>query len=413
MELNMNPTINSTLMEQFAPSTNFVTEVTDQVADVTADKIFNYGTSFVDIRDQVNADSVNKVDEWIPESDVRVTSDLNLTNGYVLRESGLSCLRLFTDIPLKMAQWLRNNNHDADFAQYMNESLGNRGNTWDSKDGSEPRKFFVRTREVDGVKYVRAICSSRYGVIDNTDVVSLVSQSLPGGFLDAHAPYCAVTGDNLYANLVLPSYITSMDDSDYVVGVTILNSETRESAFKVLPYIYRVESDSGMVYARRETIIGVRKKHMGNIVLDSLQQEVKLAIDAALNNGKEYLIQLSHTKAVSVDDPLRLIASLARDNGLSIEQGLAWHLGYLEVIAESNSAGSIGKAIAIVNGLSRAATRFSDEERYSMETLAGFITAPNLSGNADSVLRMWNAYIQRASLLEDKIVKKYEATPTA
>lgn len=375
------------------------TEEHPHVAKAWQDRCFPFNELYANVQ----ADVPSKRDESVPESSVAVTSALNLDNGYILTGSGLSTLRSFTDIPSKMQDYLISNGYNADFARFLNDGLEMRRNAWANKDNA-PRNFLLRIRDEDKV---RAVCSDRYGILDNADVMDLIARALPGGYSDALCSHMHNDGDNLGGNILLPQYIKSNPDSDYGFGLAFRNSEVRESTFCIGGFLFRAICFNGNIWSRKDSTIKVNQKHLGKIDKDDLFQQVQKAVMVALTEGENLLVQLGYTKEVKVNDPLRLIASLARDNGLSIEQGRAWHKGYQDSLMEVGGDVHENAAFGIINGLTLAAQRFDYGTKTDMETLSGNLITPSLDADLDAVTNRWNKYQTRAEMLDAKIINKY------
>jgi hypothetical protein len=162
-----------------------------------------------------------------------------------------------------------------------------------------------------------------------------------------------------------------------------------------------------MIWGRSNSEITINQKHLGNINRIELQAEVTKAVQVALTQGNDLLTLLGHSKQVKVENPLQVIAQLSRDNGMTIEQGRAWHKGYLESLTESNGHLHDRSAFGIVNGLTRSAQRYTGATREEMETTASLILAPAIDASLQAISKRWGRIADNASTLKEKVVQQY------
>ena len=372
------------------------------VAKVWQDKC----TPLSDFIETVKEQSKTKFDYVKPESDVRLQDASTLTNGMTLTKSGLNSLRSFTDIPSSMISFLEERGFEEDLTRFVNSELNRREQDW-SNDGKESREFRVRVRQDDnGNDAVRAVVSGRYGVIDNHEAMEMIANSLPS-LSDALASHISNDGDDIFGNVLLPDYMKSEPDSDYGVGIAFRNSEIKNSTFNISPFLFRAICLNGMIWGRQDSSIQINQKHLGNIDRAELQQKVNHAVKVALTQGNDLLTLLGHSKKVKVDNPLQVIAQLSRDNGMTIEQGRAWHKGYLESLNEANGQLHDRSAFGIVNGLTRSAQLYKGSTRESMETTASLILSPAIDADLQAISKRWGRIADNASQLKEKVVQQY------
>ena len=372
------------------------------VAKVWQDKC----TPLADFIETVKEQSKTKFDYVKPESDVRLQDASTLTNGMTLTKSGLNSLRSFTDIPSSMISFLEERGFEEDLTRFVNSELNRREQDW-SNDGKESREFRVRVRQDDnGNDAVRAVVSGRYGVIDNHEAMEMIANSLPS-LSDALASHISNDGDDIFGNVLLPDYMKSEPDSDYGVGIAFRNSEIKNSTFNISPFLFRAICLNGMIWGRQDSSIQINQKHLGNIDRAELQHKVNHAVKVALTQGNDLLTLLGHSKQVKVENPLQVIAQLSRDNGMTIEQGRAWHKGYLESLNEANGQLHDRSAFGIVNGLTRSAQLYKGSTRESMETTASLILSPAIDADLQAISKRWGRIADNASQLKEKVVQQY------
>ena len=364
-------------------------------------------TPLADFIETVKSQSTNKVDVVKPESEIRLMDVDTLVDGTPLTDSGMNSLRVFADMPSSIISFLKEREYNDDLVKYMNAELDRRETLWNNK-GKEKRTFNVRIRHDDeGNNVVRAIVSERYGVIDNHEAMEMVANALPS-LTDALASHLFNDSDDIYGNILLPDYMKSEPDSDYGVGIAFKNSEIRNSTFKISPFLFRAICLNGMIWGRMNSKISVDQRHMGKIDLDSLQVKVTQAIKVALTQGNDMLTLLGYAKQVKVTDPVAVIAQLARDEKMTIEQGKLWHKGYLDSLHERHGDVHEKSAFGIINGLTRSAQDYTGASREEMETLASKILAPSIDSSLQEISKRWGLIDARANQLEEKTSRQYQ-----
>ena len=373
------------------------------VAKVWQDKC----TPFSDFIETVKSQSTNKVDVVKPESEIRLKDVDTLVDGTPLTDSGMNSLRVFADMPSSIISFLKEREYNDDLVKYMNTELDRRETQWNNK-GKEKRTFNVRIRhDGEGNNVVRAIVSERYGVIDNSEAMEMVANALPS-LNDALASHLFNDGDDIFGNILLPDYMKSEPDSDYGVGIAFKNSEIRNSTFKISPFLFRAICLNGMIWGRMNSEINVNQRHMGKIDLGDLQLQVTQAIKVALTQGNDMLTLLGYAKQVKVTNPVAVIAQLARDEKMTIEQGKLWHKGYLDSLHERHGDVHEKSAFGIINGLTRSAQDYNASTREEMETLASKILAPSIDSSLQEISKRWGLIDARANQLEEKTSRQYQ-----
>jgi hypothetical protein len=108
-----------------------------------------------------------------------------------------------------------------------------------------------------------------------------------------------------------------------------------------------------------------------------------------------------------VNNVLNVIALLARDNKMTMEQGKAWHKGYLETLQETKGDVAENTAFGIVNGLTRSAQSYSGSLREAMETTASMILAPAIDSDLQTMSKRWGQLDDRAKDLKQATALQY------
>ena len=372
------------------------------VAKVWQDKC----TPFSDFVSAVKSQVEFKEDIVKKESEIRLKDANTLIDGTPLTKSGMNSLRMFTDIPSSMISFLSERGYDEELTKFVNAELDLREKQWNDN-GKDPRDFRVRTRQGnDGEQVIRAIVSERYGVIDNYSALEMIANSMPS-LEGALASHIFNDGDDIYGNVLVPDYMKSEPDSDYGVGIAFRNSEIRNSTFKISPFLFRAICLNGMIWGRENSEISVNQKHMGTIDLEKLQEQVTIAVKVALSQGNDLMTLLSLSKQVKVKDEIATIALLARDNKMTIEQGKAWHKGYLDSLSEAHGDVHEKSAFGIVNGLTRASQDYNGSTREQMETIASKILAPSIDADLQAISKRWGMIDELAKQMGEKTINQY------
>ena len=366
-------------------------------------------TPLADLMESVNKIASTKRDIVKLESDVRLKDSTHLNDGMPLNKTGMESLRHFIDVPSSMVSYLEDYGYTEELTRFVNDDLDRRNADWASN-GKEPRNFRIRVRQNEaGDDVVRAIVSERYGVIDNHEALEMIINALPSDISDVLASHIHHDGDDLFGNALIPDYMKSEPDSDYGVGIAFKNSEIRNSTFKVSPFLFRAICLNGMIWGRSNSEITVNQKHMGKIDLVELQQEVRHAISVALTQGNDLLTLMGYAKKVKVENPLAVIAELsrAREAKFTIEQGKAWHKGYLDSLQEAKGDVHDKSAFGIVNGLTRSAQNYTGATREHMETVASLILAPAIDSDLQAISKRWGRISANAESLPANTVQQY------
>ena len=137
-------------------------------------------------------------------------------------------------------------------------------NFWISN--NKDRDLMLRTYEnFDKSKYVRAILSNRYKMIDAHHVLNPALNKIMD--LGAEFKYSHYDGDRLNVTATLPKLEGEVQKDDIVQGgITITNSEIGNGGLLIQPFIYRLVCTNGMVAPRYLNRFFTR--HVGKIVID-------------------------------------------------------------------------------------------------------------------------------------------------
>lgn len=264
----------------------------------------------------------------------------------------------------------------------------------------DSKKFTVRTRnDDDGNQVIRYVASERYGVINNSDVMQVLSEALRGSWSDCYASHAWNDGDSMIGNVLVPDWVKNRPDSEYGVGISFKNSEIGRFRFEITPFLYRAICRNGCIWGRSNSVIGVDKKHLGKIDLEAIRIQVQNAVKVALNDGEQVLELFDITKEIPVTNQAGLVASLSKDYKLTLPQGRAW----LDAISDEPG----DTVFHTIQGLTKAAQGFTGDVRQNMEETAGLILAPSITADIDAIAAMWGKFSVRAESLTEDQVKVY------
>lgn len=359
---------------------------------------------FADFRDGVKADAQSKHDESRPLSWIHLDDSLRLPDDCAFTEFGLTTwTSKYTDLPTSTVDFCRSHGYNDQLSKFINDAVQGAVQSLAAR-GRKAKNLLLRKRidRSTGEEVVRMVASDRYGVADNDLMLDLLYDAFPSAHIgDALASHACDNGDDIYGNILLPDGIKDNGDSDYGVGIAFRNSEVGKYTFEISPFLFRAICCNGLIWGRRDSAIKVNKKHVGAIDIADLRNQVNRAVKVALSEGNNLLQLLNYTKDAPVpqDMVFPTIVSLSRDNGLSVDEGKAWIKGF-HVEPTYNGFG-------IVNGLTRAAQRYSSDTRFKLEQVAAEIMAPALIADKVAVFDQWAKIIDRAHDVSPKLMEQF------
>jgi len=92
---------------------------------------------------------------------------------------------------------------------------------------------------------------------------------------------------------------------------------------------------------------------------------------------------------------------------MTMEQGEAWHKGYLETLQETKGDIAENSVFGIVNGLTRSAQSYSGSIREQIETTASMILVPSIDSDLQTISKRWGQLSDRADSLKQETVMQY------
>lgn len=258
----------------------------------------------------------------------------------------------------------------------------------DRVDQSKPRLF--RTWS-DGT--LRAMLSSKYAIVNNAWVLESLRKLIPGGMLS----HWRGDADAIYGNILIPDTIREEKDSDYGGMLSVGNSEIGTRRISSQPSVFRAICMNGCIWDR-ESGIAIKQKHMGDIDLEDLFNQIKNNLEKQiplLNVGIERMLGV---RAFGCGDTpiLNVFAQTAQDYKLAPKQ----IQGVMQAFVDETKI--LGKDAYTAFGIQGAITRFgqtqSNDEWLRLDNVAGDII--NLSPER------WQAMMSRAKNIADKAIER-------
>lgn len=383
---------------------------------------------FPDYADKIIQDTSHKRDIMCKITDIKIEDDLSIrfpdNTQATFSNHGLAALvAKFTNIPKAMMDWHVDNNEHTLLARHIKKSLEDYNTAYFEKKRDrfhnqpellESKKdyqaiFRLRTcgdsinNSSSGTPIIRWVGSNRYGIIDNHEVIDMLTDAfrLHGDIGDALSSHIKDDYDSIKGNMLLPDSMQSYPDSDYGVGIAFANSEVGEDVFLIRPFLFRAICINGCIWSRTDARFLVNKKHIGGVDKSYLNDRVKVVTNLALSEGHNLLEQMNYSRDAVIPKYKidNVIAYLAKTNNLTIEEGKAWSNAYQVEHFESG--------FGIINGLTRAANRYEGNQRWKLESVAGQILTPALNASKDSVINNWDKIVNRAMDMDEKLVAKY------
>ena len=235
--------------------------------------------------------------------------------------------------------------------------------------------MFLRTRVSDtGDSTLRAILSSRYGVINNLPLIETLSDIIPGGRV-SHLFY---NGDTLRANILVPDSIRQESDSDYGGGLSVMNNETGQLPMSSRPFVFRAICFNGNIWDRADGT-EYSRKHLGDIDWTDLRKKLILNVQTQIPLALESIQRVLNLKGIPVseEDIRKAIVYIAKREGITQTAAKDWYASYRIELASASTAKEIVSAFGVVQGLTRSAQNQEIGLQELMETLSGKLVDSN------------------------------------
>jgi hypothetical protein len=191
-----------------------------------------------------------------------------------------------------------------------------------------PRERFVRT--IGGK--VRALLSTRYGVLDHIDVANMLNDCLIGqGGMEVRSVVC--TERRLTFQLLMPRHQGEVAVGDVVqAGLAISNSEVGLGRYSVEALLYRLVCTNGLIAPSRNGW-RLERIHLGQIKMDDILEYTQERV-LALPRQFDHIIEMSRRadgvyvpeeKLPVVVDRVRREQALTQEEADSVLE--EWHEG--------------------------------------------------------------------------------------
>ena len=363
----------------------------------------------------IEAQRVGKIDVPKPMSFLHLSDDLTLPDGMNLTRNGLMSMVInYTNYPSGSVAYHLEHGDNVEVAKFINRELDETRSTWAAKQekkitskftGTE-KDVLLRIRPDGDSQVVRMVASDRYGVLDNHEIMGMIIDAMKktpyGGNMEkALASHTFSDLDKMYGNIIMPDDMKQYPDSDYGIGLAFGNSEIGRKTAKVNPFLFRSICSNGCIWGKKEADFKLSKKHLGEMNKTEIAERILYVCTVALNEGRDLMTQMEYSREalVSNDKIASVITYLTQQNKLTVAESRAWFAAF-NIEPWDNGFG-------IINGLTRAAQKFSGDARWNLESTAGSILTPSLTANQDAVKTKWAKIVERASELTQKEVERY------
>jgi len=230
------------------------------------------------------------------------------------------------------------------------------------------KELFLRFKEGEKSMDLRAILSSRYGVINNAPLIETWADILPEGRC-SHLKY---DGDTLRMNILVPDTIRQEDDSDYGGGISVLNNETGRFAYRQRPYVFRHICFNGCVYDQfngKE----LNRKHLGTIDWKEFRKAVIMNFHRQIPIAQERIEKVLSLKGmpVSEQDIQQAIVYIGQREKFPVQAMQDWYSGFKVELATAKTPKNVLSTFGLVQGLTRSAqVQESIDGQEMMEVLS-------------------------------------------
>lgn len=273
--------------------------------------------------------------------------------------------------------------------------------------GIEEEKYGEKSKQKRTVSkptnVLRAVFDSNHlhGHLDNVELMDYLGGCFPEtGWNDALASHLVDNRDSIQGNILVPDYMKSRPDSDYGVGISFFNSEVG-GGFRIAPFLFRAICLNGCIWGRRASTVKIARTKEG-LDRTQLKIDIKRAVDLALTEGNDLLVQMGYIYDVPVRNVGGTIAFLCKQFGLSMEQGRRWYDGYeLESLRTDTHREN---AFGLFQGLTRSAQGYPTSTRLFVERKAAEILTPDLKASCDVVQKRWLEFAEAGEQVEEKKV---------
>ncbi len=177
----------------------------------------------------------------------------------------------------------------------------------------------------------------------------------------------ALSDESLHLRLIDPTKTREVLPGDGLsAGVHISNSEVGARSLCVDALVYRLVCSNGLIaLVKGQSLLRRRHVHIAPLRLQAALAE---AVESAFTTAEGFLERLRDSTRQSVPDPEGAIEKIGERWGLSEPVREA-----AKVALWREEASVRGSAFGLVNAFSGVAQLLTDEKRYDLEVLAGYL----------------------------------------
>lgn len=214
----------------------------------------------------------------------------------------------------------------------------------------------------------RAFLSDRYAIIDNNWVLDNVQKFLPK---DCEAAVAKDKSGEDFINfmVVVPSSLTSHDDSDYSGLIKVTNSEIGTHRLSISAGVFRTICSNGAIgWVDHESISVV---HRGRVDLELLGNHIESAISKHIEAMPNMISQLLGTKKMAWDGASMtpLFATVAQSYKLSKQEIESVHTAW--GVERNETPGYAKTLFGVINSLTRGSQRLGEASWDKLNAIGG------------------------------------------
>lgn len=327
--------------------------------------------SLQQVHDKIEQDSRKNSDRMILPRDMRFNNgymvDPSRSEPYPLTRHSALQLAALVGIPSRTFMWLKEFASPQEFTSIVNREWSN----W-AHEQKNPILFRLRQERENGPVHIRAILSSRYGMLDNLEFVKIMSDILIHNYSDPRFSHCHVDGKGMHLTLQLPltDQVELGGNDPHRLGVSLGQNEIGNGRW----YVEACATRAACLNLAIWTPMFSNKSsgvHIGDVT-GKLRRELESTFRHVVRKLPDLFSTYMNTQTIDVVEPDKVLSQLVLPNKLmtqtEVEQVVNTKLPIY--LAEMGST-----AYALVNSLSEFARDMEDQERARViSTLAGTIS---------------------------------------
>lgn len=216
----------------------------------------------------------------------------------------------------------------------------------------------------------RAFLSDRYAIIDNNWVLDKVQKFLPTDCKQAVAKDKSGE-DFINFTVLVPSSLTSSDDSDYGGLIKVSNSEIGTHRLSISAGVFRTICSNGAIGWVKDKHESISVVHRGHVDLELLGNHIQSAISKHIEAMPNMINQLLGTKKMAWDGASMtpLFASVAQSYKLSKQEIESVHTAWG---VERNETPVYAKTLfGVINSLTRGSQRLGEASWDKLNAIGG------------------------------------------